>query len=79
QALALEQALQRAGVHTRCEITQGHWHVAQMHAGALASADEALASMARFVASIVPPVKPGFTHTVRSAEALCAFGYGGAC
>lgn len=79
QALALEQALQRAGVHTRCEITQGHWHVAQMHAGALASADAALTSMAHFVASIVHPAKPEFTHTVRSAEVLCAFGYGGAC
>lgn len=79
QALALEQALQRAGVRTHCEITQGHWHVAQMHAGALASADEALASMARFVTSIVHPARPGFTNTVRNTEVSGALGYGGAC
>lgn len=85
QALGLGEALQRAGVPTRCEITQGHWHVAHMHAGALSSADEALASMARFVASVeanhadtgMHLAKPAFTHTYQATDD--AFGYSGAC
>ncbi len=85
QALGLGEALQRAGVPTRCEITQGHWHVAHMHAGALSSADEALASMARFVASVeanhagtgMHLAKPTFTHTYQTTGD--AFGYSGAC
>lgn len=85
QALALGATLRRAGVSTRCEITQGHWHVAHMHAGALSSADEALASMARFVASVeanhadtgMHLAKPVFMHTYQTTDD--AFGYSGAC
>lgn len=49
QALQLEQALQRAGVAVRCEITAERWHVFQVHGGALRSADDALARIARFM------------------------------
>jgi cation diffusion facilitator CzcD-associated flavoprotein CzcO/acetyl esterase/lipase len=48
QALKLEQALQAAGVQVRCEITARRWHVFQTHGGALRSADEAIARVARF-------------------------------
>ncbi|MBP6903155.1 MAG: alpha/beta hydrolase fold domain-containing protein [Burkholderiaceae bacterium] len=49
QALALEQALQAAGVAVQCQITPGRWHVFQLHAHALPSADAAIARIARFV------------------------------
>ena len=49
QALQLQAALQAAGVDARCEITVGRWHVFQIHGGALRSADDAIARVARFV------------------------------
>ena len=49
QALQLHAALQSAGVDTRCEITARRWHVFQLHGGALRSADDAIARVARFV------------------------------
>ncbi len=49
QALALHDALQAAGVEVRCEITPRRWHVFQLHAGALPSADAAVDRVARFV------------------------------
>ncbi len=48
QALALHQALQSAGVASRCEITERRWHVFQLHGGALLSADEAIARLCHF-------------------------------
>ncbi len=48
QALALHQALQSAGVSSRCEITERRWHVFQLHGGALRSADEAIARLCHF-------------------------------
>ena len=48
QALALEAALQAAGVPVRCEVTQGRWHVFQLQAGTLRSADEAVLRLAAF-------------------------------
>jgi acetyl esterase/lipase len=50
QALALHDALQAAGVDVRCEITRRRWHVFQLHAGALPSADAAIDRVAHFVA-----------------------------
>lgn len=59
QALALHDALQAAGVAVRCEITPRRWHVFQLHAGALPSANAALDRVARFVlgplAAATPP------------------------
>jgi acetyl esterase/lipase len=49
QALALHDALQAAGVDVRCEITPGRWHVFQLHANALPSANAAIDRVARFV------------------------------
>ena len=54
QALALETALQTAGVHTRCEITQHRWHVFQLHGGVLKSADEAITRLASFAQAHLP-------------------------
>lgn len=48
QALALHQALQSAGVASRCDITERRWHVFQLHGGALRSADEAIARLCHF-------------------------------
>ena len=50
QALLLEQALMAANVKAQCEITVGRWHVFQAHGGALKSADDAIARVARFLA-----------------------------
>jgi cation diffusion facilitator CzcD-associated flavoprotein CzcO/acetyl esterase/lipase len=50
QALALEAALQAAGVAVRCEVDQARWHVFQLHGGVLASADAAIARAAAFIA-----------------------------
>lgn len=48
QAVQLHDALQAAGVSVRCEITPQRWHVFQLHGGALASADDAIARLALF-------------------------------
>ena len=48
QALALETALQAAGVPARLEVTQHRWHVFQLHGGVLKSADEAITRLASF-------------------------------
>ena len=59
QALALHGALQTAGVAVRCEITPRRWHVFQLHANALPSADAAIDRVARFalgpLAAATPP------------------------
>jgi acetyl esterase/lipase len=49
QALALHGALQAAGVDVRCEITPRRWHVFQLHANALPSANAAIDRVAGFV------------------------------
>lgn len=49
QAEALLEALERAGVEAERDFTAGRWHVFQLHAGQLPSADAAVARMARFV------------------------------
>jgi cation diffusion facilitator CzcD-associated flavoprotein CzcO/acetyl esterase/lipase len=54
QALALESALNAAGVHVRCEITQHRWHVFQLHGGVLKSADEAITRLASFAHAHLP-------------------------
>lgn len=55
QALALHDALAAAGVHVRCEITPGRWHVFQLHGGALTSADDAIDRLALFATSAHGP------------------------
>jgi len=59
QALALHGALRAAGVDVRCEITPRRWHVFQLHANALPSADAAIDRVAGFVlgplAAATPP------------------------
>ena len=48
QALALHDALQAAGVASTLDITEGRWHVFQLHGGALRSADDAIHRLTRF-------------------------------
>jgi acetyl esterase/lipase len=49
QAVRLHDALRDAGVAVRCEIVPGRWHVFQLHAGMLPSADAAIARAAEFI------------------------------
>lgn len=49
QAVRLHDALRDAGVAVRCEIVPGRWHVFQLHAGMLPSADAAIARAADFI------------------------------
>lgn len=59
QAVALEAALQAAGVPVRCEITQHRWHVFQLHGGVLRSADEAIVRLASFAHAHLPRAVDG--------------------
>jgi cation diffusion facilitator CzcD-associated flavoprotein CzcO/acetyl esterase/lipase len=59
QALALETALQAAGVHVRCEITEHRWHVFQLHGGVLRSSDEAIVRLASFAHAHLPRMASG--------------------
>jgi acetyl esterase/lipase len=49
QTVRLRDALRDAGVAVRCEIVPGRWHVFQLHAGMLPSADAAIARAADFI------------------------------
>ena len=53
QAVALHNALAVAGVAVQCQITPRRWHVFQLHAGSLASADAALARALGFVEAVL--------------------------
>ena len=72
QALALHDALQAAGVDVRCEITPRRWHVFQLHAGALASANAAVDRVARFVLGPLAAV----TAPAHSAHQVVILGAG---
>ena len=72
QALQLHERLLDAGVEVRCEITAGRWHVFQIHGGALRSADEAIARLARFaLAALAVDARP-----VRSDHEVVILGAG---
>lgn len=49
QSRELHARLGTAGVETQLDVAQGRWHVYQAHAGVLASADAAVARIARFL------------------------------
>jgi acetyl esterase/lipase len=51
-ATRLHEALLAAGVAVRSEAVRGRWHVFQMHAGLLPSADAAIARAARFLSRL---------------------------
>ena len=53
QAIALHDALAAAGVAVQCQITPRRWHVFQLHAGSLGSADAALARVLGFVEAVL--------------------------
>ncbi|MBV8835931.1 MAG: alpha/beta hydrolase fold domain-containing protein [Alphaproteobacteria bacterium] len=54
-ALSLHEALERCGVAVTCEIVPRRWHVFQLHAGWLPSADAAIARAAAFIADATAP------------------------
>lgn len=54
QGLALHQALDAAGGQGLTEVYQGRWHVFQLHAGMLASANAALRSARDFIHQHLP-------------------------
>lgn len=54
QALDLHRALRAAGVTARCDITRGRWHVFQLQAGLLPSADDAITRLASFTHAHLP-------------------------
>ncbi len=51
QALRLHDALRNAGVAVTCETVPARWHVFQLHAGMLPSADAAIERAANFIVS----------------------------
>ena len=53
EALRLHDALAAAGAAVRAEVISKRWHVFQLHAGALPSADQALARAAAFIGQAV--------------------------
>ena len=53
EALRLHAALQAAAVSAACEVVESRWHVFQLQAGALPSANEALDRAAAFITSAV--------------------------
>ncbi len=53
EALRLHDALAAAGAAVRAEVIDRRWHVFQLHAGALPSADQALARAATFIGQAV--------------------------
>ena len=70
EGLRLHTALQRAGVRVHAEVWQDRWHVFQLHAGALPSADEALQRAGDFIgaqvdaAAAAAPADEAAEHTV---------------
>ena len=61
QAIALHDALAAAGVAVQCQITPRRWHVFQLHAGSLGSADAALARVLGFVEAVLQPAPASLT------------------
>jgi cation diffusion facilitator CzcD-associated flavoprotein CzcO/acetyl esterase/lipase len=77
QSRALHAALQSAGVATTLEVEAGRWHVFQLHAGQLPSADAAVARIARFMHGCIDAVAPP-RHGVHDVVILGA-GMSGLC
>jgi acetyl esterase/lipase len=78
EALRLHDALQAAGVAVHCEITARRWHVFQMHAGVLRSADEALERAADFVGRTVDALAPA-DATITHEVVILGAGMSGLC
>jgi cation diffusion facilitator CzcD-associated flavoprotein CzcO/acetyl esterase/lipase len=64
QGQALHAALDDAGVTLQTECYQGRWHVFQLHAGQLRSADDALRSASAFIHSHLPTIAAEREHEV---------------
>jgi cation diffusion facilitator CzcD-associated flavoprotein CzcO/acetyl esterase/lipase len=77
QALALHDALKAAEVDVRCEITRRRWHVFQLHANALPSADAALDRVAGFV--LGPPAAATPPMTSEHQVVILGAGMSGLC
>ena len=77
QALALHDALVAAGVAVQCQITPRRWHVFQLHAGSLRSADEAIARVLRFVQAALDALPAGGPISSTAVAANAASPVGG--
>ena len=80
EALRFHDALAAAGVSVRCEVTRGRWHVFQVHAGLLASADKALERVGVFVRTVVDATpQPATASSARHAVVILGAGMSGLC
>ena len=69
EGLRLHDALAMAGVAVRGEVTAGRWHVFQLHAGVLPSADQALARAAAFIGQAVDSAATAIAATAGAGDA----------
>jgi cation diffusion facilitator CzcD-associated flavoprotein CzcO/acetyl esterase/lipase len=79
QAIALHDALQQAGVAVRCEVTARRWHVFQMNAGALPSADAALQRAADFIGGQVDAASAASPAVLQHEVLVMGAGMSGLC
>lgn len=79
QALALHAALAAAGVESRCEIWARRWHVFQLQAGLLRSADQAIAAALRFVQAPLTAATMPATDARRHEVVILGAGMSGLC
>ena len=77
QSRALDEALRTAGVTCALEVTPRRWHVSELSAGQLASANAAVSRMARFLHEAFDAVSPP-RHAVHEVVILGA-GMSGLC
>ena len=77
QSRALDVALRAAGVACTLEVTPRRWHVFELHAGQLASANAAVSRVARFLQEAFDAVAPP-GHAVHEVVILGA-GMSGLC
>ncbi len=77
QAVALYEAMRAAGVDATCDVTARRWHVFQMHGGAMRSADDAIARMARFLLQPIAAASP--PSMTRHEVVILGAGMSGLC
>jgi len=72
EGLRLHAALQQAGVAVHAEVWQQRWHVFQLHAGALPSADDALQRAGEFIGAQVDAAANAAASAAASAATNAA-------
>lgn len=77
ESLRLHDAMQAAAVPVRCEVTQRRWHVFQLHAGAMPSADQAVARIADFIGRTLQ--QPAAAEVQQREVVILGAGMSGLC